>query len=82
VDCIAASITKFESIESNKAPGEDSVKLEFFKYASQEPLTQLLKLLYTVEGRRTQGCWNKAVVILIYKQEVARTVRTTEELVY
>jgi hypothetical protein len=36
-------MTVFKSLKSNEAPGEDSVKLELLKHASQEFLNQQLK---------------------------------------
>jgi hypothetical protein len=57
-----------KDLKSNKAPGEDLIHLESFKYASQEFLTRLLRFLNIVwDGEEPPEDWKKVIVIPIYK---------------
>jgi hypothetical protein len=57
-----------KNLKSNKAPGEDLIHLELFKYGSQEFLTRLLRLLNIVwDEEKPPEDWKKAIVIPIYK---------------
>jgi hypothetical protein len=72
-----------KNLKSNKAPGEDVINLELFKYVSQEFLTRLLRFINILwDEAEPPEDWKKAIVIPIYKKkEIAKIVKTIEELV-
>jgi hypothetical protein len=62
-------VTVLKNMKNNKAPGEDSINVELFKYSCQTFLIRFLNFLNTIwEGEEPPKSWMKSVVIPIFKK--------------
>jgi hypothetical protein len=72
-----------KKLKNNKAPGEDGLNLDLFKYAGKVFDRRFLKFLNTVwyEGTIPES-WQKATVIPIHKKGDINKQKTIEVLAY
>lgn len=74
-------MTVFKSLKSNEAPGEDSVKLELLKHASQEFLNQQLKFFNIIwEREQPPEDWKNGTVISIYEKGALNNCENYREI--